>query len=76
MSAADHTVEAAGLAEAGAKLDAVEAALRRLDDGSFDRCEVCGASIGAEHLVADPLRTRCTRCTRLDRPTGPAPDIV
>lgn len=40
-------------------MDAVEAALARLDDGSFDRCDQCGGSIGTERLVADPLLTRC-----------------
>jgi RNA polymerase-binding transcription factor DksA len=49
----------AALSGTGAELDAVEAALVRLDDGSFDRCEVCGASIGSDRLLADPLLTRC-----------------
>jgi RNA polymerase-binding transcription factor DksA len=58
---ADHTDEAARLGQAGAELDAVEAALQRLDDGSFDRCEVCRAPISIEQLSADPLRTRCAQ---------------
>jgi RNA polymerase-binding transcription factor DksA len=41
------------------ELDAVEAALARLDQGGFDACDTCGARIGADLLVADPLLTKC-----------------
>jgi len=37
----------------------VEAALRRLDDGSYGVCEACGARIDPGDLAADPLATRC-----------------
>jgi hypothetical protein len=43
----------------GAELDAVEAALTRLDDGSFDSCQVCGSQIGPDRLLEEPLLTRC-----------------
>jgi RNA polymerase-binding transcription factor DksA len=43
----------------GAELDAVETALTRLDDGSFDSCQVCGSQIGPERLLEEPLLTRC-----------------
>jgi RNA polymerase-binding transcription factor DksA len=42
-----------------AELDAVEAALARLDRGSFDTCELCGGRIGQDRLLEDPLLTRC-----------------
>ena len=57
----DYSADEAALAEASAELDAVEAALARLEDGSFERCEVCGDRIGPERLRADPLLTRCAR---------------
>ena len=47
------------LAEMAAEFDAIEVALARLDDGSFERCQVCGGRIGEERLMADPLVTRC-----------------
>lgn len=49
------------LTEAAAELDAVEAALRRLEDGSFDTCEICGEPIGRDRLLENPLLTRCAR---------------
>lgn len=47
------------LAAMAAEFDAIEASLVRLDDGTFDICEVCGARIGQDRLIADPLITRC-----------------
>lgn len=40
-------------------LDAIEAALRRIDDGTFGICEVCGGPIGDERLAAVPYATLC-----------------
>jgi RNA polymerase-binding transcription factor DksA len=47
------------MAQAAAELDSVEATLGRLDDGTFERCQVCGAPIGGDRLRQDPLLTRC-----------------
>ena len=55
----DHTADQEVLAGLAAEMDAVDVALIRLDNGSFDRCEVCGSEIGHDRLVADPLLTRC-----------------
>jgi RNA polymerase-binding transcription factor DksA len=72
----DASADEAALASAGAELDAVEAALRRLEDGSFEHCEVCGASLDREQLQLNPLLTRCadhvdsapqTELERIDR---------
>ncbi len=41
------------------ELAEVEAALRRLDDGSYGICEGCGTRLSPETLAADPLTTRC-----------------
>ena len=56
--AADH---AATLDRIAGDLGAVEAAMRRLDDGTYGRCEACGAEIPEEQLSSDPLRTRCVQ---------------
>lgn len=37
----------------------VDAALARLEDGSFGRCAACGEAIEAERLLADPLVCFC-----------------
>ena len=49
----------AALDQAAAELDAVDAALARLEDGSFEKCSVCGGPIDRDRLLQDPLLTRC-----------------
>ena len=56
----DIAADEAFLAEIDAELDAVQTALVRLDDGTFDRCQLCGGHITQEQLMADPLATRCS----------------
>jgi RNA polymerase-binding protein DksA len=46
-------------------LGAVEAALGRIDDGTYGTCENCGRTIGEERLEAIPYATRCIDCQRL-----------
>lgn len=43
-------------------LDDVDAALARLDDGSYGRCEVCGQAIAAERLEVRPTARTCVAC--------------
>lgn len=46
----------------------VEAALARLDDGTFGRCARCGRQIPSERLEALPWAAHCIECqTALDR---------
>jgi len=47
------------LAEAGAELDQVEAALARLEDGTLGRCGVCDRPVDRDQLLNHPLRVRC-----------------
>jgi RNA polymerase-binding transcription factor DksA len=47
------------LDRAEADLEDVERALRRLDEGTYDRCEVCGGSIGDDRLARSPVTRRC-----------------
>ncbi len=45
--------------EARRRLADVDAALRRLDDGGYGRCEVCGEPIPADRLEARPTARTC-----------------
>lgn len=40
-------------------LDDIDAALRRIEEGSYGTCEVCGKPIGAERLSAIPWARLC-----------------
>jgi RNA polymerase-binding transcription factor DksA len=40
-------------------VDDVEKALGRLDDGTYETCEVCGAIIPEDVLADDPARRTC-----------------
>jgi len=50
------------LAQLAAELDEVEAALRRLDEGTYGRCEACGGPVPPEHLRSWPTARRCPSC--------------
>ena len=43
-------------------LEEIDAALARVDVGTYGICEVCGASIGADRLEARPAARVCIRC--------------
>jgi RNA polymerase-binding transcription factor DksA len=45
----------------------VELALRKLDDGTFGNCEICGKPIGAERLAAMPWARFCIDDQRKQR---------
>jgi DnaK suppressor protein len=47
-----------------ADLARVEAALGRLDDGTYGTCTSCGNRIGAERLEAIPWAPSCIDCAR------------
>jgi RNA polymerase-binding transcription factor DksA len=40
----------------------VELALARLDAGTYDVCEACGATLADDVLAAAPTSRRCTDC--------------
>jgi DnaK suppressor protein len=46
-------------------LDDVEAALRRVAEGTYELCERCGKPIGEARLEAMPTARRCLDCARL-----------
>jgi DnaK suppressor protein len=47
------------LGEATRALDDVDHALRRLDDGTYGTCEVCGVAIDEARLEAIPTARTC-----------------
>ena len=44
------------------KLKDIEAALARIKDGSYGKCEKCGGDIELEILEAAPRSTLCKKC--------------
>ncbi|MBM0274952.1 TraR/DksA family transcriptional regulator [Micromonospora tarensis] len=44
------------------RLAELDAALRRVDDGSYGRCERCSRPIPAERLAARPSARTCVAC--------------
>lgn len=47
---------------ATARLAELDAALARLDAGTYGRCETCGEAIAAGRLAARPAARTCIRC--------------
>jgi DnaK suppressor protein len=46
----------------GRDLADVELALARLDAGTYDTCEVCGAALDDTALATEPTARRCAGC--------------
>ena len=53
---------AALIGQAREHLAQIDAAMARLADGSYGRCERCGQPIGAARLAARPVATTCMNC--------------
>ncbi len=47
-------------------LAAIEAALQRIEDGTYGICVNCGQEIAEERLAAIPWATHCIDCKRLE----------
>jgi DnaK suppressor protein len=43
-------------------LDQIEAAIGRIDDGSYGQCETCGVKIPKSRLEAIPYAALCVQC--------------
>ncbi len=56
------------LTAARSHLDDVDAALQRIADGSYGRCEHCGDPIPHERLLARPAARTCIACAAPARP--------
>jgi DnaK suppressor protein len=59
-----QAMAAAQEARRRARMTAIEAALRRLDEVEFGWCADCGEFIGTERLDLDPTLMRCVDCAR------------
>ena len=40
----------------------IQEAIKRIDDGVFGKCEVCGGPISEKRLIARPVTTLCIDC--------------
>ena len=59
-SEVEETMEREGLAaESDRRVEQIDAALARLDEGTWGRCAVCGREIDDERLEALPETDRC-----------------
>ena len=56
----DYTLEE----NEGRVLAAIDAALKRIDEGTFGTCRTCGKPIAQERLDALPYTTQCIDCKR------------
>ena len=52
-------------------LEQIEAAIERIEDGSYGRCQTCGMRIRESRLQAVPYAAQCVRCAseQEDMPT-------
>lgn len=63
----DHERNLALIGNLKRTLESVDAALRRLNAGTYGHCEACGNPIDRARLDALPYATRCVKCqTRLE----------
>jgi DnaK suppressor protein len=58
---------AALAASAREHLTAIDAALRKIDSGIYEICDMCDRPIGAERLAARPAALICVDCARTRR---------
>jgi RNA polymerase-binding transcription factor len=57
----DEVMDAVGN-ETAQSIRVIQAALGRIDDGSYGVCVSCGGDIGEARLAAIPEATRCVNC--------------
>ncbi|TDC87080.1 dksa/trar family transcriptional regulator [Saccharopolyspora aridisoli] len=55
------------LTDAKADLEALDEAVRRVEDGTYGQCQRCGKRITRERLEALPAAKLCIRCTSARR---------
>ena len=61
-SVLEREMAEAAVERSGALIPEVEAAIARIDNGTYGNCEACGAPIPAERLEAIPHARRCVAC--------------
>jgi RNA polymerase-binding protein DksA len=57
----DEVVDAIGN-ETALSIKVIQAALGRIENGTYGLCDTCGEEIGAARLKAIPEATRCVEC--------------
>ncbi|MDX9765959.1 MAG: TraR/DksA family transcriptional regulator [Ectothiorhodospiraceae bacterium] len=67
----EEVVDALGN-EAKRELASINRALRRIEEGTYGECVVCGAAIPPARLRAIPYTDRCTACAEKAETTGVA----
>ena len=58
----DREVRHAELLRDAQELQAVKAALQRMDEGSYGECVACGKDIAPQRLQVNPAAARCIAC--------------
>jgi len=48
--------------EGSDRMKEIEDALKRIEDGTYGKCEVCGGDIGQKRLTAVPYALLCIQC--------------
>lgn len=61
----DSASAAAAMHRDEQELAQFEAALHRMDAGTYGDCETCGEPIALQRLLVQPAAIRCTRCQAL-----------
>jgi RNA polymerase-binding transcription factor DksA len=54
------------------RLNQVNAALQRIEEGKYGECADCKESIESDRLILQPMSTRCTRCQAIAEWRGTA----
>ncbi|MEQ1570952.1 MAG: TraR/DksA C4-type zinc finger protein [Myxococcota bacterium] len=58
-------------------VDEIRSALKRVDEGEYGVCEMCGDDIGERRLLARPMATHCIDCmTELETTQRREPQAV
>jgi RNA polymerase-binding transcription factor DksA len=60
-------------AQARGRLQEVDAAERRLAEGRYGRCEVCGEAVAPARLEARPTARTCISCASVSRASSRGP---
>jgi len=60
----DEEVTIGLLEKEGLRLGEINAAVERIEEGFFGRCEECGQEISHKRLQAIPFARRCIKCAR------------
>ena len=67
-----HDVSSILVEYSSEELVQIEQALKRFDEGTYGRCELCGKEIAFERLEALPHATTCVTCQEQQESNGPA----